>query len=152
MALENYPNYQQCTTKIKTTQKKIVLREKKNLSQFILVNDCQKEIYKTQVDGCLNIEGKKCDFLLIIKENSLYLEIYVELKGNKVDYAIKQLEATIKKLAESNHIKKYCFIVATKVPRTTQDLENAKRRFKKQYNAILQVKSRQYEQPLSKLI
>ncbi len=151
MALKDYSNHEQCT--IKTKNRSISLKE--NKSQFILINDLQKEISRVQVDGCLNIEGQKCDYLLIIKEEKLYLEIYIELKGNKVNYAIKQLEATIKKLAESNHIKKYCFIVATKVPRTTQitqALENAKRRFKQQYNAILQVKSQKYEQSLSKLI
>ena len=151
MALKDYSNHEQCT--IKTKNKRISLKE--NKSQFILINDLQKEIIRVQVDGCLNIEGQKCDYLLIINEEKLHLEIYLELKGNKINYAIKQLEATIKQLAESNHIQKYCFIVATKVPRTiqiTQDIENAKRRFKKQYNDILQVKSQKYEQLLSKLI
>lgn len=150
MALKDYPNYEQCT--IKTKDKIISLKE--NKSQFILINDCQKEIYKTQVDGCLNIEERKCDYLLTVKDNELYVEIYVELKGNKVDYAIKQLEATIKNLAQNNNVKKYCYVVATKVTRTPNNkkIEDVKRRFKIQYNAILQVKSQKYEQSLGKLI
>ncbi|MEM9272431.1 MAG: hypothetical protein AAGA80_05635 [Cyanobacteria bacterium P01_F01_bin.143] len=150
MALKDYPNHEQCT--IKTKDPKISLKE--NKSQFILINDCQKDIYKTQVDGCLNIKERKCDYLLTVEDNELYIEIYVELKGNKVDYAIKQLEATIKNLAQNNYIKKYCYVVSTKGTGTPgmKKIEDIKRRFDKQYNATLKIKSKKCEQLLSKLI
>ena len=79
------------------THKNILLEEKKS-SKIIFSNEKLIEVTKIQVDGCLNINGVKCDWLLIINEP--YIEIYIELKGSDVEHAFTQIENTIKLVSQ----------------------------------------------------
>jgi hypothetical protein len=84
-------NFDECSEII--NNKSILIQDKKGKSKFYLDNKSQLMMTRIIVDGCLNITGKKCDYLITI-DNPLS-EIYIELKGRRVDEAIKQIENTI---------------------------------------------------------
>ncbi|MBD2353758.1 hypothetical protein H6G41_03810 [Tolypothrix sp. FACHB-123] len=89
--------------------KNIVIKEKKS-SEITFYNENLIEVTKVQVDGCLNIQGVKCDWLLII--NDCDIQIYIELKGGDVEHAFKQLENTIKIVSKDlKKARKYCYVI-----------------------------------------
>lgn len=124
-----------------TKAKKIVLSE--NKSKFIFDNIDEIKVKKIQIDGCksLVIQGRKCDWLLVISD----IHIYVELKGTDIAHAITQLQSTIlhiqgiKALSVAERI--FCYIVTTRSPLTSQQIQLAAKSFKKTYNATLRVKN-----------
>lgn len=121
----------------KTNESNIKFEEKK--SKIIFQNLKHNVYYCIQVDGCAIKEGVKCDYMLT---NDAGLEFYIELKGCDVNHAILQLEETIKKLSEDYaHLPKKAFIVSTRQPSIDVKIQNAKKRFYKNYNAELLVKN-----------
>ena len=121
----------------KTRVSRIVLSEKR--SKITFVNDNNHNIRKIIIDGCFINEGIKCDFLLILPDDT---ELFVELKGCDVSHAINQLERTIEKT--SNNIfeqPKISFIVSTRCPLASAEIQNYKLRFKKKYKSELIIKN-----------
>ena len=124
----------------------ILLEDKKSgsKSKFYIENDCSTEIVKLIVDGCLINEGSRCDYLLIALKIPAK-EIYFELKSKSdLDKAIKQIEATIKKISmDKNKINKYCYIIHTGNvrPAVSATLRNQQKRFKNNYNAKLKMQA-----------
>jgi len=122
-----------CSEKI--THKNILIEEKKS-SKIIFSNENLIEVTKIQVDGCLDIQGVKCDWLLIVDEP--YLEIYIELKGSDVEHAFTQIENTIKLVSQNyKNVRKYCYIITTRCPSNSPQIQNRKKSFKSKYNAVL---------------
>ena len=125
-----------CSEKI--SHKNILIEEKKS-SKIIFTNENSIEVTKVQVDGCLDIQGIKCDWLLIINEP--YIEIYIELKGSDVEHAFDQIENTIKIVSKNyKTVLKYCYIITTRCPITSTQIQVKAKSFKKNYNAVLKVK------------
>ena len=125
-----------CSEKI--SHKNILIEEKKS-SKIIFTNENSTEVTKVQVDGCLDIQGIKCDWLLIINEP--YIEIYIELKGSDVEHAFDQIENTIKIVSKNyKTVLKYCYIITTRCPITSTQIQVRAKSFKKNYNAVLKVK------------
>jgi hypothetical protein len=133
------------------TDKEIVLRDKKAGPQFIGRNPNKKEILKVEVDHCLPITGKRCDYLLIDQdENAAH---FIELKGSKIKDALEQLENSIFVISnpEKNYIsrkfdRKQAYIVSTQVnPKLTTEIQRAKKSFKKNFNTELEVKNNKCE-------
>ena len=125
-----------CSEKI--SHKNILIEEKKS-SKIIFTNENSTEVTKVQVDGCLDIQGIKCDWLLIINEP--YIEIYIELKGSDVEHAFDQIENTIKIVSKNyKTVLKYCYIITTRCPITSTQIQVKAKSFKKNYNAVLKVK------------
>ena len=60
-----------CSEKI--SHKNILIEEKKS-SIIVFINENSIELTKVQVDGCLDIQGVKCDWLLIINEPYIILK------------------------------------------------------------------------------
>lgn len=120
-----------------TTQKTICLKEQK--TYFYIDNNLSQPIVKIQIDNCLIKEKKRCDWLLIISE--VKTEVYIELKGSRVQDALKQLKDTLnnndlkhilqKKLAYQKPLKKVCCIISLRCPLDKQEIENAKKSFGK---------------------
>lgn len=139
---------EQCSQKI--NYKKILVKEKKS-SEITFSNEDLVEVTKVQVDNCLEIQGVKCDWLIIISEP--YIEIYIELKGSDVDHAFKQVENTIKFLSKDyKNVIKYCYVITTRCPLTSAQIQNQQKNFKKDYNAILRVKKTGCVENISTLI
>jgi len=124
----------------KSKQKLFVYKEMK--SKLTLENTDQVESESVKVDGCeINDKSIRCDFLHIAKD----IEFYIELKGQDLEHALDQIRATIKRL--SNNIKLYpkkSYIICTRSPLSSTEIQNYKREFKKDYNSELIIKSSPY--------
>jgi hypothetical protein len=124
-----------CSTEI--NHKKIPIRERGS-SQITFDNENSITVTRIQVDGCLELDGFRCDWLLIIDQGT---EIYIELKGCDVEHAFKQIENTIKIISQDKRsVSKYCYVITTRTPLTSPQIQVKAKYFKKQYNAVLRVK------------
>lgn len=124
--------------------RKIVVKENKR--KFIIDNHNNLTILKVEVDGCLDIPGKKCDWLLIVLNEST--AHFVELKGNKVEYALLQLENAIKVISEpakgfikGKFSKIYAYAILSHCPIDSTEIQNRKKDFRK-LNAKLEIKNK----------
>ena len=89
----------------------------------------------------------RCDYALMPSEE---VEIYLELKGSDIVHAVEQIESTIRLLSDNpQKIKKLCFVVSTRVPKYTTNIQQLQIQFKKKFNAIFKLKNIQYEHDLS---
>jgi hypothetical protein len=126
---------------------KIVLQE--NKSKITFLNPNQDKILKIRVDGCAikDNETLRCDYALVPPNE---IEIYIELKGSDVLHAVKQIESTISLLSDNpQKIKKLCFVVSTRVPKQTTNIQQIQSQFKKKFNASFRIKNIQDEYDLS---
>lgn len=124
------------TCEIQLCKRRIVLKE--NKSKITFVNNENRNIRKVIVDGCVEIEGRKCDFLLITEDGTEY---YVELKGCNVEEAVSQIENTIKKISSSACLlKKHSYIISTRCPLLSPQIQKIKLKFKKMYMSSLHIK------------
>ncbi|MCI5212568.1 MAG: hypothetical protein D3910_28125, partial [Candidatus Electrothrix sp. ATG2] len=107
-------NYKKCTTVVNDSN--VVVKEHK--SSFQLCNTARLKIEKIQVDGCLIDDAReRCDWLLVNREEKKRA-LYIELKGNKIDKAIWQLEATLGYTkTDFSQCKKECYVISTRVPK-----------------------------------
>jgi hypothetical protein len=127
--------------------KKIVLQE--NKSKITFLNPNQDKILIIKVDGCeiSDNETLRCDYALMPSEE---VEIYVELKGSDIVHAVEQIKSTIQLLSDNpQKIKKLCFVVSTRVPKQTTNIQQLQSQFKKNFNASFRVKNIQDEYDLS---
>ncbi|AFY60808.1 hypothetical protein [Synechococcus sp. PCC 6312] len=132
-------SHPECVTK---TKEKIIVCSEKN-RKIAFKNSPGYWVYKIRIDDCVIKEGKKCDFGLIPCDN---VEIYVELKGNKLSEAIEQLEITIPQLtSHPKAIKKFCFVVCSKVDVIETKIQICKSQFIRNFNARLNIKCVQDE-------
>lgn len=137
-----------CSEKI--SYKNILIEEKKS-SKIIFTNENLIEVTKIQVDDCLDIQGVKCDWLLIINEP--YIEIYIELKGSDVEHAFAQIENTIKIVSKNYKIVlKYCYIITTICPINSAQIQVKAKSFKSKYNAVLRIKKTGCNENINALI
>ncbi|MBD2580275.1 hypothetical protein [Oscillatoria sp. FACHB-1406] len=144
-------SFPQCEQYTKNT--KIVLQDSKskNKCKICFLNPKREKILTVKVDGCIFTDDAtlRCDYALVSPKQ---VEIYIELKGNDVYHAVKQIEATIAAISsDSTTIKKLCFIVSSRVPKQTTSIQQLQARFKKKFNASLRIKNVQDEYDLSTL-
>ncbi|MCX7044181.1 MAG: hypothetical protein NTX50_01675 [Candidatus Sumerlaeota bacterium] len=122
---------------------RIVLREKR--SEICFLNPLRKAIREVRIDGCVIRDGLRCDYLLIVG----CTEHYVELKGCDVDHAVKQIETTIRKVsADAKRLEKHSYIVSSRCPALSPQIQGWKIKFRKEFNSSLQLKNRCMEQNL----
>jgi hypothetical protein len=124
-----------------------ILKFKENRSVMIFKNNNHKNVRQVKVDKCLNITGKRCDYLLICEN----IEHYVELKGCDVENAVIQIENTIKILSiDPANLSKHSFVISTRCPLITTQIQSLKRKFKEKYCSSLHVKNRELTFELGK--
>jgi hypothetical protein len=126
-----------CTT---NDDKLIVFSEAR--SKLIVENKARAIATKVIVDGCQITTGKRCDYLLLIND----IEIYIELKGQDLKYALVQLESTIVKLSQQakKHRKK-SFIICTRSPLNSATINNYRVKFRAKDNSDLIIKRSPYK-------
>jgi hypothetical protein len=132
------------------TDAKIVLQE--NRSKITFLNPNQDQILLIKVDDCVirNNETSRCDYAIIPRDE---IEIYIELKGSDILHAVKQIESTINSLSDNpQKIKKLCFVVSTRVPSQTTNVQQLQSQFKRKFNASFRVKNIQDTYDLSTAI
>jgi hypothetical protein len=131
----------------KETNDKIIVCEERG-RRFIGQNDKGKPILKVEVDGCLEFNGKKCDWLLIdINGNIAY---FIELKGSDIKHALLQLGNTIKIISNpinNDYIKKEfkkknAYIIIRHCPLNSPAIQKETKKFKKEYKTDLSVRER----------
>ncbi len=128
---------QEC--KQERTDKIIVVKE--NKSEFKINNPLQKKILQIKVDGCLDFEGKRCDYFFDVKSERQY---FVELKGHQFSTAIKQLINTHKEFKSSGEIDLmdvYFCIVMSSVPKISGLRQSLEKKLRKE-NIKLIIKNR----------
>lgn len=76
------------------TRRKVVLREKREKSKYILRNDSEKDLVIYRIDGGIitSKKTKKCDYGVYTEQDVLYL---IELKGTDYSQALDQITSTI---------------------------------------------------------
>ncbi len=115
---------------------------KENKSKLTLINDRKLNCKKIEVDGCQIVDGLRCDCALFNDE----IEYYIELKGQDIKHAFKQLIATIEKLStQPQRAPKISFVICTRSPLATAEIQNMQLKFKRDYNSKLLVRSKDYE-------
>ncbi|MEM6265825.1 MAG: hypothetical protein AAGI38_25205 [Bacteroidota bacterium] len=126
------------------SDKLIVFSENKR--KLTLENSQKVEVTKVTVDGCeITSSALKCDFMAVTSN----MEYFVELKGSNVKHAFKQLESSIHLLSEDKvNTTKRCYVISTKSPLTSTQIQIEGKRFKKNYNAVLKVRSNSYKEKL----
>lgn len=116
MCCDNFEGNECCLCKERDLT---VVKEKR--CEYRLISKIKKRICKIQIDGCLIIDGIKCDYLLIdCIENKAY---FIELKGSDFLHAINQISRSIEYLNnEISNCSVFARIVLTKV--NVPDLKN----------------------------
>lgn len=101
---------------------KIVSRDKGNPQEHIANNRASAYVTHYQIDGVVIRQGNKCDYLLINEDTQVaYL---IELKGQDLAWAAKQLEATANTLSlKAKGYKLQYRIVANKC--ATHEIESS---------------------------
>ena len=95
---------------VRTTDSYVVFWE--NKARICFLNTNRKAYDRITVDGCVIREGNKCDFLLTSCEYGD--QYFVELKGENLEHAIVQLEATFAKLLDGREsVLKKAFVVSS---------------------------------------
>lgn len=122
-----------------STQKIFTFKE--NRSTLILENRDQASSVKIIVDGCEINEGIRCDYMHISKE----IEMYIELKGQDLEHAMEQIKRTMEILSiDLKKQKKISYIICTRSPLTSTEIQNYDRKFRQQFNSKLIIKSSPY--------
>ena len=120
-----------------TDKKLISFKEKKRKSHLMVANPQKLKVMRVDVDGCqINDDSLRCDYFFQAKDT----EHYVELKGEDVPHAIKQLKSTIEQLsADRQKTTKVSFIICSRSPMTAAAIQNERVKFRKHYNSDLAV-------------
>jgi hypothetical protein len=125
---------QECTEN--TSNKIIVFQE--NRSKLTILNKSQIETSKVTIDGCEITNGLRCDYMLLGEG----IEYFIELKGQDIQHAIKQLITTINKLsADSKNMTKTSFVICTRSPISSASIQNLQVKFKKNFSSKLIIRS-----------
>lgn len=127
-----------CTTNSK--QKIFVYQE--NRSKLTVYNAAQIDSYSTKVDGCSSKppdNQPKCDFKHDVLER---FELYIELKGQDIKHAVEQIINTVIHLSqEPKKFPKFGFIVCTRNPLSSTEIQQYQHKLMKEYNMKLTIKS-----------
>lgn len=109
---------------------------------FRIENNRRLPVNKLQIDGCLiDDHRQRCDwgFEICDPPEVVY---YVELKGADLGKAFAQLCATMRYLGKRHrHLKRRCFIVASRVPRSGPQVQNLQVKMVKEFKALLSVET-----------
>lgn len=142
-------HFGKCSLKKKN---KIIVCEEKT-RKFTGLNQSEKEILKVQVDHCLEIEGKKCDWLLI--DIVAHFAHFIELKGCEIKQALKQLKNSIEIISntQNGYIQqefngKNAYIIPSRTQISSVRIQNAKKKFKNQYKTTLTITNKHHKQEL----
>lgn len=123
--------------KITNNNKIYVFSEKQ--SKLTLENTKEQLSTKIEVDGCaINDTGIRCDYMLVPPDQ----EFYIELKGQDIEHAIKQIERTIQLLSsDARNIVKRSYIICSRSPLNSTAIQSYQYSFKKKFNSKLIIRS-----------
>lgn len=76
-----------------------IINVEENARKFVGINDAQKSFALYQVDGCIMVDGQRCDFLLL--NYSELIAYLIELKGSDLIHAVRQITNTLAHLSDN---------------------------------------------------
>lgn len=112
-------------------------------------NASRRELLRMKVDGCLIVNGRKCDWLLVDKKTNT--EVYIELKGADVGEGVKQLTSSVEALTK-NPKKKYGYVVCTRCPISSPAIQKLQKALLKSHSLTLRVKKTVHTEDIESLI
>lgn len=112
-------------------------------------NASRRELLRMKVDGCLIVNGRKCDWLLVDKKTNT--EVYIELKGADVGEGVKQLTSSVEALTK-NPKKKYGYVVCTRCPISSPAIQKLQKALLKSHSLTLRVKKTVHTEDVESLI
>ena len=107
-------------------------------SRFRIQNQNKIKVRVIRVDNRVITKEKRCDYLIILPDGR---EIYIELKGSKVSYAVEQIYASIQQLTANKFEPKLGFVSSTRCPINSTETQKLKKIARKQHNLILTIKN-----------
>lgn len=127
-----------------------------NRKRYNLINDKGYKIALFHMDGGIIYDESqilKCNFLYIVYDSDCPTAIFVELKGNNLYHAIKQLKASIDMYGSKLNRRICVRIICSSVPRLYNDpiFKNLKKQLIRQYNGTLEIFERNKEEKYSEL-
>lgn len=138
------------SNRIPREDKVIVAKDPKGgASKFILHNPRKRLVEEIHPEEFIPQSAgvQKCDYLFIVAD--LEIELYIELKGNRLTDALKQLEGTLK-LLKLKFDEKHCFAILNRTPSNTPDIQRERLAFQRRNKCQLTIKSQQHEYHLPK--
>lgn len=124
------------------SRKQAVCEEKKK--RYNLINDKNHIITLFHMDGGIifdEINVQKCDFLYIVHDADCPTAIFVELKGNDIYHAVRQLRASVERYGAMLKKRICARIICNSVPRLYNDpiFKNLKKELMRQYKGTLAI-------------
>ena len=139
-----------CTQNVNHAE--IVCMEKGRKIKFL--NPRKRNVSRFTIDACASLRAllgssscKLCDFLVIDWRKEGHL---IELKGAKVEHALKQLESTIERVEVNSGGKISCWIITTESPATQSKFQVLKTRFERRFKTKLKIRTNQHTHCLEK--
>jgi len=125
--------------KCRTTSKNKIFIFSEKRSHLTLKNADAVKSTKILIDGCeINDDGIRCDYLHLAKD----IEMYIELKGQDLVHAMNQIKRTIGLLgAQEKTQKRICYIICTRCPITSTQIQIYDRQFRSKFNSKLIIRS-----------
>lgn len=101
---------------------------------------------KIRTDSKIVLKEKQSSFVLINQDKKVAKPslVFIELKGNNLLKAIKQIEESIEYFSSFASEKKYAYSITSKSPISSSDIQNEKMRLRKK-NIIFDTKNRLME-------
>ncbi len=133
---------QNCVTSLNGSYVKCEERGKK----IIFCNTDHLMFHKIKVDGCaVDSDDEKCDCLILVnsQRRNDYDQHFIELKGNKIDKAIRQLKSCFEKFSKYNFNRRFAYVVSSYVPKSSTKIQQYKMNFWKKFRAELYIKNRE---------
>ena len=122
-----------------STDSKIKCEE--NNRKITFINSKRESVRIITVDGCQITEGVRCDYLIVHNKT----EYFIELKGEDIKHAFEQLINSIKILGTSDSTARKSYVISSRSPLISAEIQNIKLKFKRQYKSELIVKNNSVE-------
>lgn len=108
-------------------------------SKLTLENVDNVKSTSIKIDGCeINDDSIRCDFMHLAKD----IEFYIELKGQDLEHALDQIKSTILRMSSNaKKANKISYIICTRSPMSSSEIQNHKLEFRKKFNSKLEIKS-----------
>ncbi|SEK89834.1 hypothetical protein SAMN04487787_104332 [Kosakonia sacchari] len=135
-----------------TKNKKIVLSEKGTATQLTVNNEEALETTHKLIDGCVIVNGERCDHYLKILNGDKISHLFVELKGSDVEKAARQITTTIKSGCTpiDKNEQKYAAIVSTRNPLSSTETAKIKKKMLKEEKVFLHFYKMKAQEKISK--
>lgn len=105
--------------------------------KIVFTNTKKLTVDKILVDGCQITDGSRFDYLIKLENR----EYFVELKGQDLRHAFEQLKNSITLLGQSTCLDRSSYVISSRSPLASSEIQVARLRFLRYYKSDLIVKN-----------